>query len=94
MFGINWSDPQTMWLNYTNLGLGLVVLAIFAVVGYGFVLELASRRRRAAASDIDGEMHRMLDSLDSAHTFSSPELGLTMADGGEPETGKKPAPEK
>jgi hypothetical protein len=38
MFGVNWNDPQTLWLNYTNLGLGLVVVACIAVVAYGFAL--------------------------------------------------------
>jgi hypothetical protein len=88
MFGINWNDPQTMWLNYTNLGLGLVVLAIVGVVSYGFALEAVARwRRRAAASSLDGEVRAMFG---SPHTFVSPELGMTMADGGEPEAEKKP----
>lgn len=34
MFGVNWRDPQTLWLNITNLALGVVILApIFIVAG-------------------------------------------------------------
>jgi len=37
MFGVNWSDPTTLWLNLTNLGLGLLVLGcaipIFGALG-------------------------------------------------------------
>ena len=34
MFGVNWSDPQTLWLNITNLALGVVTLsAVLIVVG-------------------------------------------------------------
>ncbi len=89
MFGVNWNDPQTLWLNYTNLGLGLVVLACIGVVAYGFAVEIAARMRKTAP-DVDHEVRKLLDSMQGSHTFVSPELGLTMADGGEPEPPKPP----
>ncbi len=67
------SDPKTYWLNITNIGLGLVVLACCVAVVRAFVIDLLERRsqRTAAGTDSDG------------HTFFEPELGITMADGGE-----------
>jgi hypothetical protein len=83
MFGTNWSDPQTLWLNITNLALGLVTLAALAVVGASIARELLMRRRHAHELDgLDAEMH---------HMMHSPELGWTMADGGTP---LKPADEQ
>ena len=76
MFHIDWSDPQTLWLNVTNLLLGLAtVLALgFVVVAIG--REWILRRRRAREIEgLDAELEHMLD---------VPELGMTMADGGEP----------
>jgi hypothetical protein len=91
MFGINWGDPQTIWLNLTNLGLGLVVLVCFGVVGYGVVRDLLARRAQVPQSEIDGVVGRMLAGTQASHAFHTPELGWTMADGGEPE---KPAEKK
>ena len=85
MFGINWNDPQTWWLNMTNLGLGLVALVALLAIGYGIVWDLIAKRRETA--HVDGEVKRMLAGME--HVFHTPELGLTMADGGEPE--EKPA---
>ena len=67
---LDFSNPETMWLNLTNLGLGVVTL--LAVVGVGIVVvkELVSRLSLTAPS--------------TQHSFHHPELGLTMADGGEP----------
>jgi len=76
MFGTNWSDPQTLWLNITNLALGLVTLAALAVVGASVARELLLRRRRAHEVDgLDAELQ---------HMMHVPELGWTMADGGKP----------
>jgi hypothetical protein len=88
MFGVNWSDPQTFWLNMTNLGLGLVALIAVLAIGYGIVWDLMEKRQ--ASRRVDGEMKRMLAGME--HAFHSPELGMTMADGGEPE--QKPGPSK
>ena len=83
MFGINWSDPQTFWLNVTNAGLGLVVLACCIAVGIGVVQELAARRRKATVRDLDGEVRDLVAGYGDTHAFHVPGLGLTMADGGE-----------
>ena len=81
MFGVDWTDPQTFWLNMTNLGLGLVALVAVLAIGYGIVWDLLAKRK--AATQVDGEVNKMLAGME--HMFHSPELGMTMADGGEPE---------
>jgi len=85
MFGVDWSDPQTLWLNLTNLGLGMIVLACIGVAAYAGLAEMAARWKKAAAPEAEA------DATLATHGFHSPELGLTMADGGEPE---KPVEEK
>lgn len=83
MFGIDWNDPQTWWLNITNLGLGLLTVAAFAAIAYTVILDVLAKRRAAAA-----DRHEALNTVplgQERHVFHSPELGLTMADGGEPE---------
>ena len=57
MFGVNWSDPQTLWLNLTNLALGVVTLAAVLVLVCGVGRELVLRRRKANA--LDAEMRAM-----------------------------------
>jgi len=85
MFGTNWSDPQTLWLNLTNLALGIAALLAMAFVAIGIGRELVARRRRIReVQGIDAEIR---------HLLHVPELGLTMADGGEPMPPRKPAPE-
>jgi hypothetical protein len=74
MFALDWSDPQTLWLNLTNLALGVVTLLAVLVVGGAVGQELWARRRKA----------REAEDAASPHVFAVPELGLTMADGGEP----------
>jgi hypothetical protein len=63
--------PDTFWLNFTNIALGLVTLVCVLVVVGGVARELLHRyERRALARDDD-------------HAFATPGLGVTMADGGE-----------
>jgi hypothetical protein len=81
MFGVNWSDPQTYWLNITNFGLGLVVLICIAAVAVGVVQELYARRK---VHSMDREVRDLVASYGDGHAFHVPDLGLTMADGGEP----------
>ncbi len=57
------------WLDFTNIGLGLVVLICVLVVVGGIVRELAHRVSRGK---------RLADD----HAFETPGLGVTMADGG------------
>jgi hypothetical protein len=61
---------DTFWLDFTNIALGLVTLLCVVAVAAGVVRELHHRiaRRRRLADD---------------HSFEAPELGVTMADGGE-----------
>jgi hypothetical protein len=83
MFGIDWNNPQTLWLNLTNLALGVVtllaVLVVVGAVGWEFVLR---RRRMRAMSGVDTEKHSMLHA-GSPYSLPVPGLGLTMADGGD-----------
>jgi hypothetical protein len=73
------NDPSTYWLNIMNIALGVVVLLCCLAVAYGVMQEVVARRkRRAAVAGLDREV------ADLVHTFQTPELGLTMADGGEP----------
>jgi hypothetical protein len=94
MFGVDWGNPETLWLNLTNLGLGIVLLVCVAAVAYGVILDLIDKRKAAAGPNIDEEVNRMLAQMKSAHAFHSPELGMTMADGGEPEKPKQRKPGK
>lgn len=89
MFGINWSDPQTLWLNVTNLGLGIVVLICLGVVGYGIFRDLIARRASVPQSEVDRVVGGILAREEPSHAFHTPELGWTMADGGEPEQPKQ-----
>jgi hypothetical protein len=76
MFGIDWGNSQTLWLNLTNLALGIVTLLALVVVGFGVAQEVLAKRRRARElAGMDEEVR---------HLLHVPELGLTMADGGEP----------
>ena len=74
--------PDTFWLNFTNIALGLVTLACVIAIAGGVARELLLRwQRRATVPEDD-------------HAFATPELGLTMADGGERIDANKPAPPK
>jgi hypothetical protein len=64
------AGPDTFWLDFTNILLGLVTLLCVAVVGGGVVVELMHRQRVARLAEDD-------------HAFATPDLGVTMADGGE-----------
>jgi hypothetical protein len=83
MFGIDWNNPDTLWLNLTNLVLGVVTLLALLVVAGAVGWEYVLRRRRAREmSGIDEEMLRMVHT-GSPYSLPVPGLGLTMADGGE-----------
>ncbi len=70
MFGIDWSDPQTFWLNIANAALGIVTVACVCAVAWAVLLE-GYRKRKAA--------HPLAE---DDHIIDVPGLGLTMADGG------------
>jgi hypothetical protein len=86
MFGIDWGNSQTLWLNLTNLALGIVTLLAVLVLAGGVAQELLARRRKAR------QLNRMDEEV--RHMLSVPELGLTMADGGEPLPPSKDGPRR
>lgn len=78
------SDPSTYWLNLTNAALGIVVLICCLAVCFGVAQEILARRKRAATlSGIDREVADLMNVYGDSHAFHLPELGVTMADGGE-----------
>ncbi len=82
-------DPSTYWLTLTNAALGIVVVICCVAVAFGVVQELAARRKRKAAlSGLDREVADLVKAYRDGHAFDVPELGITMADGGD-ELGKK-----
>lgn len=62
---------ETLWLNVTNIALGVVTLICLLVIGRAVLQELVSRRSRKVAAEGD------------SHALAVDGLGLTMADGGE-----------
>ena len=83
------SDPTTYWLTFTNAALGVVVLICCVAVAIGVVQEIVAKRKKASAmSKLDREVSGLVNSYQDGHAFHLPELGVTMADGGE-ELGKK-----
>lgn len=83
---VDWSDPQTFWLNVMNAALGVVCLVCMALFLGGVVQEIAAWMRRRSEKAVQAH----------DHAFAVPGLGLTMADGGEPiepsDPEAKPAP--
>ena len=78
MFGIDWGNPETFWLNLTNVMLGVVTLACAVALFYGLAVDLlAKARKRVEMAGLDREVTDL-------HALHLPELGLMMADGGEP----------
>ncbi len=74
--------PDTFWLDFTNIALGLVTLACVLAIAGGVARELLLRWQRRAATPADD------------HAFATPGLGVTMADGGERIDERKPSPPK
>lgn len=78
------NDPSTYWLTFTNIGLGVVVLICCVAVAVGVLQEVAARyKKRAAADALDREVTDLAASYAGGHAFNLPNLGVTMADGGE-----------
>lgn len=66
------TDSQVLWLNLTNAGLGLATLAGIVALAWAVMRDLREKAKsRVAVHDLD------------PHAAFLPELGLTMADGGE-----------
>jgi len=87
------SDPSTYWLTFTNAALGIVVLICCCAVAVGVIQEIAAKRKKVSAmSKLDREVNDLVNSYQDGHAFRLPELGMTMADGGEaiqPDSDKK-----
>ena len=81
MAGENW----TMWLNITNFALGIVtliaLLVVFFAVGWDLLVRKVGRTPAVDLRNFDADLKALLH---GSHSLSVPELGLTMADGGEP----------
>ncbi len=75
------AGPDVFWLNAANIILGVVVAVCVAVLAIGVLREfqLRARKRAELSASMDRDLKVMLDT----HAFEMPELGLTMADGGE-----------
>ena len=94
MAGENW----TMWLNITNFALGIVtliaLLVVFFAVGWDLLVRKVGKAPTVNLNNIDADLKALLQG--GSHSFSVPEFGLTMADGGErieaskDKTSKKP----
>jgi hypothetical protein len=70
MFDLN--DPNTFWLNITNIALGVVTLICCVVVGYAVVQEVLMHVKKRNAKLVESDDHALLVTG----------LGITMADGG------------
>jgi hypothetical protein len=84
-----------MWLNITNFGLGIVtllaLLVVFFAVGWDLLVRKVGRTPQLDLGHIDADLKALLQ---GSHSFSVPELGLTMADGGERIDDSKQKPAK
>ena len=81
MAGENW----TMWLNITNFALGIVTLIalilVFFSVGWDLLVrKTAKSAMRVDLSNVNADLKALLH---GSHSLTVPELGLTMADGGQ-----------
>jgi hypothetical protein len=76
------TGSEVLWLNLTNIALGVVVLICFVAIAVCAIHEGPTlRRKRAAVSaELDADMKKWFA---DDRTFHVPELGITMADGGE-----------
>ena len=70
MFDMN--DPNTFWLNITNIVLGVVTLICCVVVGYAVIQEVLLHIKKRKAKLVESDDHALLVTG----------LGITMADGG------------
>ena len=77
------NEEWVFWLVLTNIAMVVVVLLVALVLAYTVISEVVSRRKKPhVATNLDEEMKTMLRD-EFSHNLSVPELGMTMADGGE-----------
>jgi plasmid stability protein len=79
MAGENW----TFWLMMTNYALAMITVLALSLVFVAVCWDLIVLKVRKARTmdSIDSELRATLHA--GSHSLSVPELGLTMADGGE-----------
>ena len=80
------NDPAVLWLNIVNFALALVCLVCIGVIAVAVAREIATRLRLRAPLTGPVETPETDD-----HGFFAPDLGYTMADGGEPVKKERPA---
>ncbi|OGU32420.1 MAG: hypothetical protein A2X67_14280 [Ignavibacteria bacterium GWA2_55_11] len=66
-------DPETLWLNLTNIFLGVVTVICIAAVAHVAAKEWYAR----------SAFRSRIPVADDTHAFDIADLGITMADGGE-----------
>jgi hypothetical protein len=76
-------EDWAFWLMMTNLGLALIVVAAVATVIAGMTREFlaAGAQRAREVRGVGRELSALL--VEESHRRLVPDLGLTMADGGE-----------
>jgi hypothetical protein len=79
------TDPAVLWLNIMNFALGLVCLVCIGIIAVAVAREIAMRLRMRARLTGPVETPAADD-----HGFFAPDLGYTMADGGEPVKKERP----
>ncbi len=82
---------DSYWLSATNLALGAIVLISAVVVAAAVAREVTARlyRRAKISAELDRDMRSLSAGFDD-HAFLDPDLGITMADGGERIERKEP----
>jgi len=86
------AENWTFWFNLTNFALGMItvlaVLVVMGAVGWDLFGLWVHKVRKSDAVDVRGiNMDRLMAEVRASwrdsHSLTVPELGLTMADGGE-----------
>jgi hypothetical protein len=68
------SNASTLWVNLTNILLGMATILCLGIVIYAAAKEVIVRAAKKSKAQVREH---------DAHVFEVPELGLTMTDGGE-----------
>ncbi len=68
------SNTSTIWVNLTNIILGIATVICLGIVIYAAVREVVVRVTQKSKAKVREQ---------DAHVFEVPDLGLTMTDGGE-----------
>jgi len=76
------NEDWVFWLVLTNIAMVVVVLLVASVLAYTVISEVLSRRKRPHGETLNEEMNTSVRD-EFTHRLPVPELGMTMADGGE-----------